>query len=74
VVGYNRGEPFPRAERGCYGTVARRQAARALGEMGLAAKAAVGSLTRALHDPDDDVREAAAEALRKIDGGEGKGN
>ena len=43
------------------------KAARALGQIGPAAKAAVPSLHEALHDFRPEVRRAAAEALRKID-------
>jgi HEAT repeat protein len=42
-------------------------AARSLGQIGPAAKAAVSALIDALKDEDKDVRTAAAEALKKID-------
>jgi HEAT repeat protein len=45
-----------------------RQAAEALGVMGSAARAAVPALRQALMEPDEAVRSAAAEALKKIDG------
>jgi hypothetical protein len=41
-------------------------AAEVLGEMGPAAKSALPSLSRLLHDDNEDVRTAAAEAIRKI--------
>ena len=37
-----------------------------MGEIGPAAKAAVPPLTEALKDKDENVRKAAAEALKKI--------
>jgi HEAT repeat protein len=46
----------------------RRSAARALGEVGLPARPAVSRLRELLNDRDGSVREAAAEALRKIEG------
>ena len=44
----------------------RRECARALGQIGLAAKDAVPALKRALQDREWDVREASARALGKI--------
>jgi len=40
--------------------------ARALGEIGPAAKAAVPALSEALKDKDENLRNAATEALKKI--------
>jgi HEAT repeat protein len=45
---------------------ARRAAARALGRLGPAAKAAEPDLVEAVNDPDEDVRAAAAAALRTV--------
>src|SRR5262249_17127425 len=45
---------------------ARRKAAEALGEIGPPAKAAIAALCDAVADPDIEVREAAAAALRRI--------
>jgi HEAT repeat protein len=45
---------------------ARLTAARALGEIGPDARAAVGELRRATHDYDEALQPVAAEALRKI--------
>jgi HEAT repeat protein len=42
-------------------------AIRALGEMGPAASAAADTLRQFRHDPDEHVREAAAEALKKVE-------
>lgn len=50
--------------------VARRVAAKALGKIGPAAKAAVPALTEALKDKDEDVRREAAKALKKLQGKE----
>ncbi len=44
----------------------RRDAADALGKLGLAAKTAVPALTTLLNDKDEDIRKAASEALKKI--------
>ena len=44
----------------------RRQAARALGQMGPAARPAVTALAQALGDPDTEVARRAARALRRI--------
>jgi HEAT repeat protein len=44
----------------------RRAAARALGRMGLPAKAAESALLDAVNDPDNEVRDEAAKALRRI--------
>jgi len=46
----------------------RRGAALALGTMGTAGKPAADELRRALDDPDADVRAAAEDALRKVEG------
>ena len=46
----------------------RRGAALALGTMGRAGQPAADELRRALDDPDADVRAAAADALRKVEG------
>jgi len=44
----------------------RRDAARALAEMGHSARSAVPALRQALNDPDEDVRKLAEEALGKV--------
>jgi HEAT repeat protein len=46
----------------------RRGAAMALGAMGPGGKAGAEDLRRALDDPDADVRAAAADALKKVEG------
>ena len=44
------------------------RAAQTLGKIGPGARAALGALTDALNDPLEDIREAAAVALRQVRG------